>query len=56
MKIDFNKYQILTYKALDINEGIVNLGRTELDEATARKLINDLLLQLEELKAELKGV
>lgn len=56
MKIDKEKYETLSYKALDINEGIINLGRKELEEEKAKILKEDLIKQLEELKKILESI
>ena len=54
MEIDKKTYEILTYKANDIKEGILALTSVELKENVATDLKEDLIRQLEELKLVLK--
>ena len=56
MKIDKKTYEILNYKTADIREGILALANADLEESKAIELKEDLLKQLEELKAVLKEV
>lgn len=54
MKIDKKTYEVLDYKTTDIREGIIALANMDLEEEKAKELKEDLIKQLEELKAVLK--
>jgi len=56
MKLDKKTYEILNYKANDIREGILALTNVDLEESKAKEVKEDLIKQLEELKAVLKEV
>ena len=56
MEIDKKTYEILNYKANDIKEGILALTNIELEESKGKELKEDLIKQLEELKAVLKEI
>ena len=56
MKIDKKTYEILTYKAIDLKEGVLALTRADLEGNRAKELRADLIKQLEELKVILQEI